>query len=251
MRITILQTDIKWANPEENMVAVSKLISENRGADIYVLPEMWTTGFIMNPQKIEDLQTQATLEWMRKNAYDYDCAICGSMAIKTQQGQYRNRQYFFRPDGTYDYYDKRHLFTYGGENVFYTAGDKRITIEYRGFKFLMQTCYDLRFPVWMRNKNDYDAIIVTANWPARRQNVWHILLRARAIENQCYVIGVNRTGDDPTCSYRGYSAIIDAKGKTLAQANTEKQQCITSDIDIESLHKFRTKFPVLDDRDIF
>lgn len=252
MRITILQTDIEWAQPEKNMVAAGKFISGNDGTDLYVLPEMWTTGFVMEPECcVNDMNTRSTLEWMRGQAADNSCAICGSVAVKTGQNEYRNRQYFVRPDGTYDYYDKHHLFTYGGENALYTPGDKKVIAEYLGIRFLLQTCYDLRFPVWMRNRNDYDAIIVTANWPAKRQNVWHILLRARAIENQCYVIGVNRIGADVSCSYKGNSAIIDAKGHTMVQASTGRQQCITADIDIEGLHGFRTKFPVLDDRDIF
>lgn len=252
MRITILQTDIKWAQPEENMVAAGRLISEDKGADLYVLPEMWTTGFITKLVcGMDEKQADSALEWMREKAHGNCCAICGSIAVKTGQGEYRNRQYFVRPDGTYDYYDKRHLFAYGGEDKLYTAGDKRVVAEYMGIRFLLQTCYDLRFPVWMRNKNDYDAIIVTANWPENRQNVWQILLRARAIENQCYVIGANRTGKDPSCSYMGRSAIIDAKGRTLAQASTTGQQCVMANIDTGSLMKFRAKFPVLNDRDIF
>ena len=252
MRIAILQTDIKWAKPDDNIAGATRLISENKGADLYVLPEMWTTGFIMSPERdVEDLRTQATLDWMKATAKTNKCAVCGSIAIKTEDGEYRNRQYFVKPDGSCSYYDKRHLFTYGGENKHYTAGQKRTTVEYGGFKFLLLTCYDLRFPVWSRNNEDYDAIIVTANWPESRQNVWQILLRARAIENQCYVIGANRTGKDPVCSYIGNSAIIDPKGLTMAQAKTKKQQCVTAEIDIESLKRFRTKFPVLKDRDIF
>lgn len=252
MRITILQTDIKWAQPKANMVAASKLISENKGADLYVLPEMWTTGFIMEPDSIkEDIQTDQALEWMTQQAISNNCAICGSIAARTQENGYRNRQFFVRPDGTYSFYDKHHLFTYGGEHHSYTPGTKRVTVEYNGIRFLLLTCYDLRFPVWARNKNDYDAIIITANWPENRQNVWQILLRARAIENQCYVIGANRTGQDPNCKYIGRSAIIDAKGRTLAQSDTDKEQCVTADIDINSLDDFRKKFPVLKDRDIF
>lgn len=253
VRITILQTDIEWAQPEKNMAVAGKFISGNDNKTaLYVLPEMWTTGFVMNPECcVNEVNTCATLEWIRGQASDNNCAICGSVAVKTGNKEYRNRQYFVRPDGTYEYYDKHHLFTYGGENISYTPGNKRIIAEYMGIRFLLQTCYDLRFPVWMRNRNDYDAIIVTANWPAKRQDVWQILLRARAIENQCYVIGANRIGTDPSCSYKGNSAIIDAKGRTMVQANADKQQSITADIDVNGLHGFRAKFPVLNDRDIF
>lgn len=252
MKITILQTDVKWAQPEDNQAAANKLISETPHSDLYILPEMWTTGFATSPDGIaEDAGSHSSLGWMQQTAKANRCAICGSISVKTQQEQYRNRQYFVLPDGTYFHYDKHHLFSYGGEDKSYTAGTKRIIAKYKGFRFLLQTCYDLRFPQWMRYKEDYDAIIVVANWPSSRQNAWQILLRARAIENQCYVIGANRVGQDKDCSYSGHSAIIDAKGSTLAQAQKGKEQAITAEIDIDSLLRFRSKFPVLKDRDIF
>lgn len=164
-------------------------------------------------------------------------------------GTLRNRFYFVKPDGEFDYYDKRHLFTYGGENKHYAPGERRVVVEYKGIRFLLLTCYDLRFPVWARNRGDYDAIIITANWPESRQHVWDALTKARAIENQCYVIAANRTGCDPNCHYTGGSVIIDAKGHTVTQAKGQAAQTITADIDIEALHTFRCKFPVLDDRD--
>lgn len=164
-------------------------------------------------------------------------------------GTLRNRFYFVKPDGEFDYYDKRHMFTYGGENKHYAPGKRRVVVEYKGIRFLLLTCYDLRFPVWARNRGDYDAIIITANWPESRQHVWDALTKARAIENQCYVIAANRTGCDPNCHYTGGSVIIDAKGHTVTQAKGQAAQTITADIDIEALHTFRCKFPVLDDRD--
>ncbi|MDO4159504.1 MAG: nitrilase-related carbon-nitrogen hydrolase [Prevotellaceae bacterium] len=251
MRVTVLQTDIKWGQPKANQDIVSRLMSAAPRSDVYVLPEMWSTGFTMKPEKdAEDLNCPSSLDWMKKKAEEYNCAICGSIAAKTKEGQYVNRQYFVREDGSYDYYDKRHLFTYGGEDKHYVSGTCRSIAEYKGTRFLMTTCYDLRFPIWMRNNDDYDAIIVTANWPKSRKNVWQILLRARAIENQSYVIGANRTGEDQYCQYKGNSCIIDAKGKTLAQAK-EKEQSITADIDLNELNAFRLKFPVLNDKDIF
>lgn len=252
VRITILQTDIKWARPEKNMAVVNKLISENRGTELFVLPEMWTTGFLTDPKDMTSgLYACDPLEWMKQTAYKNGCAICGSVSIKTNQDEYRNRLYFVEPDGKYYFYDKRHLFTYGGEDKRYTAGKKRTIVPYKGIRFLIQTCYDLRFPVWMRCIDDYDAIIITANWPQKRQNAWQILLRARAIENQCYVIGCNRIGNDPKCSYIGHSAIIDAKGHTLIQAKTNIEQAITADISIKDLQNFRYKFPALNDKDKF
>lgn len=252
MKITILQTDVKWAQPEDNQVVANKLISETPHSDLYILPEMWTTGFATSPEGIaEDTDSHNSLEWMQQMANENRCAICGSISVRTQQKQYRNRQYFVLPDGTFFHYDKHHLFSYGGEDKSYTAGTERVIAEYKGVRFLLQTCYDLRFPQWMRYKDDYDAIIIVANWPSSRQNAWQILLRARAIENQCYVIGANRVGQDKNSSYSGYSAIIDAKGQTLAQAQKGKEQTVTAEIDTDSLLRFRSKFPVLKDRDIF
>lgn len=252
MNVTVLQTDIHWASIAANTSAVDDMLdkAEARGAapaDLYVLPEMWATGFhATSPQAA---CSPLPLEWMQSAADRLRAAVCGSVAVKAVDGTFRNRQYFVLPDGSFYYYDKRHLFSYGGEDRFYKAGGKRTVAVYGGIRFLLLTCYDLRFPVWMRYDGDYDAIIVVANWPESRSHAWHTLLRARAIENQCYVIGANRTGCDPLCSYAGGSAIIDAKGLTLAQAEGKAQQAVSAAIDIEALRRFRSKFPVLDDRD--
>ncbi|MCD8297081.1 MAG: nitrilase family protein [Prevotella sp.] len=252
MRISVLQTNVKWAQPKANQETANQLISKAAHSDLYVLPEMWTTGFAVKPQDIESEDgIYDSLQWMIRAAQAGHCAICGSVLAKTGKGEYRNRLYFVKSDGTYLHYDKHHLFTYGGEDKFYTAGSERAVVEYMGVRFLLQVCYDLRFPLWQRNDEDYDAIIFTANWPASRQNVWQVLLRARAIENQCYVIGANRVGKDPVCTYIGRSTIIDAKGKTLVQARGDMEQSITTDIDLEELLHFRSKFPVLKDRDKF
>lgn len=251
MKVTILQTDIKWVQPDKNMVAADKLISNSPDSDLYILPEMWATGFITEPEKDYDhIKYQEALRWMKEIAQNHRCAVCGSLSTRISQLQYRNRLYFIMPNGDYYYYDKHHLFTYGGENKCYTAGNERIVVKYNNIRFLLQTCYDLRFPVWMRYKEDYDAIIVVANWPQNRQNAWNILLKARAIENQCYVIGANRVGKDEKCQYNGNSAIISPQGFTLAEAN-DKEQAITAEIDLEQLNLYRHKFPVLPDRDIF
>lgn len=244
MRITIVQTDIKWDSPEENIISAEALLGGAPPSDLYVMPEMWATGFgAPFPHCSEPL------EWMRRTAAIRQCAICGSLAALAADGTLRNRFYFVKPDGKFDYYDKRHLFTYGGENKHYAPGERRVVVEYKSIRFLLLTCYDLRFPVWARNRGDYDAIILTANWPESRQHVWDALTKARAIENQCYVIAANRTGCDPNCHYTGGSVIIDAKGHTITQAKGQAAQTITADIDIEALHTFRCKFPVLNDRD--
>lgn len=257
MKVTILQTDIAWAQPELNEKKAERLILNAPESDIYILPEMWNTGFITSPHHTADISGNATFfndvnrsfEWMRNIAIKRNCAISGSIAVKTNDGKFFNRHYFVRPDTTFDCYDKHHLFTYGGEDTHFTAGTGRTVAEYKGIRFMLATCYDLRFPTWLRYKGDYDAMIVAANWPASRQDAWHILLRARAIENQCYVLAANRTGQDEYCIYNGNSAIIDAYGKTIIQCCDAEEQAITGEMDMERLRKFRNKFRVLDDRD--
>lgn len=249
MIITVIQNDVKWACPDYNMTAAEALIANAPQSDLYVLPEMWATGFMTADPA--GACSAAPLEWMQHTAERRCCAVSGSLAVRAADGTFRNRHYFVMPDGSFYYYDKHHLFTYGGEDRHYTAGRRRVVAEYKGVRFLLQTCYDLRFPVWMRYRDDYDAIIFAANWPASRQTVWQTLLRARAMENQCYVIGANRTGSDPAAEYSGGSAIIDAKGATLAEAAGTAEQAVTAEISLDELRRFRAKFPVLADRDRF
>lgn len=253
MKATILQTDVLWARPNNNQAVVATMINDAQRSDIIVLPEMWSTGFIMEPDTesgcIED--DQHSIERMRLLAVSAECAVSGSMGVRDESGTYRNRLYFMRPDGSYNYYDKRHLFAYGGEDKYYEPGTRRVIVSYEGWRILLATCYDLRFPVWLRNDDDYDMMLISANWPESRCGVWDVLLRARAIENQCCVIAANRTGCDLHCCYSGGSMVIDAKGNILAKAEGATQQVVTADIDIESLKQFRRKFPVLRDRDCF
>ena len=244
--VTILQTDVIQARPEANMAAAWDLMAAAPGADIYVLPEMWIAGFPASDAQSHD----NALAWMRRAAAATGAAVSGTLTVRGSDGFLRNRHYFIKPDGTTAYYDKRHLFAYGGEDKGYVRGNRRVVAEYGGVRFLLQTCYDLRFPVWARNHDDYDAAIFVANWPTSRRGAWHVLLRARAIENQCYVIGANRTGADPSCGYAGGSAVIDARGRTLAQAKGGAPQAVTAEIDMEALRRFREKFPVLRDRDV-
>lgn len=254
MKVTLLQTNITWAEPSDNQRNAEEMISQAQDSDMYILPEMWSTGFATQPHGIaEDEETSGksgSLAWMKDMAARKKAAICGSLAIRTCEGQYVNRLYFVFPDGTYRHYDKRHLFSMGGENAHYTAGGERIIVEYKGVRFLLMICYDLRFPVWSRNSNDYDAVIYVANWPTPRLAVWDALLKARALENQCFAIGVNRTGTDPNCEYSGGSAIISPYGKVMAECGNETKAA-TADLCIEELQRFRKKFPVLDDRDNF
>lgn len=250
MKITILQTDITWAAPAENRRRAEAAIREMPGADLYVLPEMFSTGFCTDPAGIAERDGE-TLAWMKQQAALTGAAVAGSVAVE-EEGKYYNRLYFVKPDGTEEHYDKRHLFTYGGEHEHYTRGDRRVVVEWQGVRILLQVCYDLRFPVWSRNDRHapYDLILYVANWPAPRIAVWNTLLTARAIENQCYVAGVNRVGTDPTCHYPGCSALIDPYGRPLTTCHTDGQPgAVTATIDLARLTAFRRKFPVLEDGD--
>lgn len=229
------------------------MIAQSAGADLYVLPEMWSTGFATEPQDIaHDEADNMALRWMLQTAHDYRCAICGSLAVRLADGSYRNRHYF--ADGRNNqltFYDKHHLFTYGGENKYYTAGANHTIVEYEGMRFLLLTCYDLRFPGWSRygKGREFDAIIVVANWPSSRQSAWQILTRARAIENQCYLVGVNRVGADMNCRYEGASVVVDPIGRTVAQCRRNTVQSITAMLSLDELARRRKKFSVLNDRD--
>lgn len=248
MRIAIVQHDIEWDKPADNLLRLAALLDQQTGADLYVLSETFATGFLATDQPANH---EAILAWMQQQARQKDAAIAGSVATTDDDSRLRNRLYFVRPDGTYDYYDKRHLFGYAGETKAYEPGRRRVVVSWRGVRFLLQVCYDLRFPVWSRNRCDYDATIYVANWPASRQDVWLTLLKARALENQCFIIGVNRIGADPACQYCGGSVVIDAYGKTLVACADGQAGIATAHLDMERLLAFRQKFPVLDDGDSF
>ena len=247
MRITLLQTDIKWSKPAENIAEAEALMAKAEDADLYVLPEMWSTGFVTDAPGEDQ---QEALQWMWTTAKRRHAAIAGSLAVMTEDGRSLNRQFFVKPDGDISTYDKHHLFKYGGEDRYYQTGRRRTVVEWRGVRFLLVTCYDLRFPVWMRYQEDYDAIICVANWPESRQNAWQILTRARAIENQAYLIGCNRVGNDDYNHYRGCSAVISPIGKTLACCKPNVQDTASFLLNLEEVRHKREKFKVLDERDI-
>lgn len=249
MKVTILQRDIAWANPALNIERIDEAIERNPGSDLYVLPEMFSTGFCTEPQGIAESEDSVSLSWMKRKAQAIDAAIAGSIAIE-EDGHYYNRFYFIKPDGEVTAYDKHHLFTYGGEHLRFTAGNERQIVEFRGVRIMLQICYDLRFPVWVRNRGDYDMILYVASWPTPRVKAWSALLVARAIENQCYIVGVNRVGEDPACQYCGGSVVIDPYGKQIAACEDYKEMEASAEIDMESLEAFREKFPVLRDADI-
>lgn len=250
MKIVILQTDIIWANPAANVQKADEILGKYSDVDLFVLPEMFSTGFCTKPDGIAEKSGSETIEWMKRTAIRKNCAVAGSIAIE-ENGKFYNRFYFMHPGGTVECYNKKHLFTYGGEHKQYTPGNERVIVNYKGVRILLQICYDLRFPVWSRNRNDYDVAIYVASWPTPRVEVWKLLLKARAIENQCYVVGVNRVGKDPDCDYIGGSAVIDPYGHIVAVCEDGKACEAEVEIDMEMLETFRKKFPVLNDADPF
>lgn len=248
MKVTVLQKNIIWADPQSNVIRADEAIDNNPGSDLYILPEMFSTGFCTQPEGIAESADSETLSWMKTKAAQIDAAIAGSIAVH-EDGKYYNRFYFVKPDGTVATYDKKHLFTFGGEDKHFTAGTERVIVTYMGVRILLEICYDLRFPIWARNRKDYDMIIYVASWPTPRVEAWKALLTARAIENQCYVAGVNRVGSDPSNAYSGGTRIVDPYGKIMAECEDEKEMEVTADVDMEVLDAFRKKFPVLNDAD--
>ena len=250
MKVAILQHEIRVDDVEWNLQQLSSLFSQQPGADLYVLAETFATGFLSEGATANaEVQGRRIFEWMQQQASRLDAAVAGSVATVDDEGRLRNRLYFVRPDGSFDYYDKHHLFSYAGETKEYVPGQRRVIVEWRGVRFMLQVCYDLRFPVFMRNHGDYDAIIYVANWPQNRREVWQTLLKARAIENQCFVVGVNIVGSDKACEYVGDSAIINAYGQPMAQCTSAQVETAAAELDMEQLKRFRHKFSVLDDAD--
>jgi len=250
MNILLTQTDIKWQDPVCNREQAKKIIYSSPEADIIILPEMFTTGFCMTPRGVAEKVDTETLRWMQDIAKERNSAVAGSVATE-ENGNYFNRFYFVKPDGSYSTYNKKHLFTYSGEHNEYTAGEERVIVEYKGVRILLLVCYDLRFPVFSRNRGDYDMIIYVANWPTQRIEPWNILLKSRAIENQCYVAGVNRTGNDPGNNYCGGTTLIDYLGRTVVSAGDNNEEAVLGTIDIKALADFRKSFPALHDADKF
>ena len=250
MKIALLQSDIEWAMPCRNRFGAEAMIASAPGCDLYVLPEMFSTGFCTSPEGVAEPEPCDSLKWMKDSAEMFSAAIAGSVAVE-ENGRFFNRFYFVTPDGNAVHYDKRHLFTYGGEHLKFTAGNERKIVEYKGVRILLQVCYDLRFPVWSRNRGDYDLALYVASWPETRADAWRQLLKARAIENQWFVAGVNRIGTDPSNSYCGGTMLIDPYGKVIAECADGVESVAVAEISMEELAAFRQKFPVLDDADDF
>lgn len=251
LRVTLVQTSLLWENPTGNCAALEEELNPLIGqTDVVILPEMFTTGFSVHSTEA-DLMNGSSVKWMQLMAQRLQALLIGSIKIK-DAGKLYNRLFAVFPDGNLTYYDKKHLFRMGEEGKIYQAGDKRKVISYKGFSIALFICYDLRFPVWIRNRqNEYDLAIFVANWPAARAHAWKTLLKARAIENLCYVAGVNIIGEDGNqLSYQGDSALIDFKGNLLVDLNDQAINQ-TAEISLAELQSFRQNFPAFLDADSF
>lgn len=251
LRITLLQSDLVWEDISANLNNFTlKLNHLKQAADVIVLPEMFTTGFSMNPEKLAEKMTGKSVTWMRRKAKKLDALVIGSLIIE-DKGHYYNRLVAAFPNATVQYYDKHHLFTLSGEHKVYTAGDKRLEFNYKGWHICPLVCYDLRFPAWARNTSYYDVLIYIASWPKPRIDAWDALLKARAIENMSYVVGVNRVGVGNNLEYCGHSAIYNALGKKLISSEPQKDEIIQISLNKASLLDLREKLQFLNDKDSF
>jgi len=251
MNVKTIQTDLAWHDAPANQRMFETLIRDAADADLIVLPEMFLTGFTMEPETLAQSQTGPQVRWLIELARETDTAICGSLVIESDEG-YRNRFMFVTPDGRITRYDKRHLFRMGKENEHYEVGTDRVVIHYRGWRIMPTICYDLRFPVWCRNQNDYDLLICVANWPAPRRLHWRLLLQARAVENQAYVIGVNRIGrDGKGLEYAGDSMVVSYKGDVLVDSAPSEPYVGHAHLNLDELQQFRETFPAWADADQF
>ena len=252
LKITVFQGYLFWENAEKNLKNISLRLSGIREkTDLIILPEMFNTGFSMEAEALGESMNGKTMQWMHKTAEQYDCVVTGSLIIK-EDGKYYNRLIWMRPNGTHSHYDKRHLFALGKEHQTYTAGDKKLIVELKGWNICPMICYDLRFPVWLRNVDaEYDLLLIVANWPERRALHWRALIPARAIENQAYVIGVNRIGHDGNEVYHsGDSTCIDPNGNVIYYKRDE-EDLYTFPILADEVKKARRALPFLKDADHF
>jgi predicted amidohydrolase len=250
LNISVLQQPLAWMDGDANLAHFDGLLAKARGRDLIILPEMFTTGFAMAAAE-QSLPQERVAQWLQQWAAATGAMVGGSAAVSTPDGAV-NRFMLADPKGRLHIYDKRHLFRMADEHHYYQAGRKRLVVEWRGWRILPQVCYDLRFPVWSRNRQDYDLALYVANWPARRARHWQTLLAARAIENQVYVAGCNRVGVDGNgLDYSGDSMILDPLGQVLVQGQPHQAQCLEAELSLESLHDYRESFPAWLDADDF
>lgn len=252
LKVVLIQSDLVWENPEENRINfTNKITGILQDVDLIILPEMFTTGFTMNANEVAETMKGHTVEWMQTIASQKKCAIIGSVVIKENDKLY-NRALFVRPDGKVQSYDKHHTFTLAGEHKVYSQGKHQVLLEYKGWKICPLICYDLRFPVWSRNISDYDLLIYVANWPKVRITAWDTLLKARAIENMSYCIGVNRIGlDGNDHEYVGHSAAYDVLGNRIDDLDDETEGIAIVTLDKKDITTYRDKLGFLNDRDHF
>lgn len=253
LNIATIQSNLIWEDKQANLINFEAKIVEISGkADVVILPELFTTGFSMNTD-LAELPDGDTMAWMAAMADKYNMAICGSVMLKNKHNQVFNRLVWMNPGGSYHFYNKRHLFSIAGEHNHFAAGDEKLIINYKGFNILCLVCYDLRFPVWIRRttKENYDAIVLVANWPQKRVEHWKTLLTARAIENQSYVVAVNRVGHDGKNIYHsGETSFIQPTGK-VAYQNSDNEHTAIHVLEKELITSFRQEFAVGNDADDF
>lgn len=249
LNISVVQTELIWEDIDANLSMIESMISGIEECDLFILPEMFSTGFSMKPEQFAKDSTAKTLPWMKRLSHTLNAAICGSF-MHEDDGKYYNALTFVLPDGKVEWYYKRHLFSPGEESIHYTKGDKRLEVDYKGWKICPLICYDLRFPVYSRNTNQYDLLIYIANWPSKRNYAWQQLLKARAIENQSFVVACNRLGNDANgIEHIGNSCIINYMGEEIGFGKDKK--VFRFNLAKELLLDYRKDFPVLDDRDDF
>lgn len=252
LRVSLAQVNLEWENPVKNREYLERLIKGlYKPSDLIVFPETFTTGFSMKPQDLAEKMDGPTVSWMLSMAEKSNAAICGSLIIN-EDNQYFNRFVYVNPQGQISHYDKRHLFSMGGEHNSFTRGSSRTIVNHLGWRIALYICYDLRFPVWCRNCNDTDLMLFSANWPMTRNFAWNTLLKARAIENQVYVAGINRIGGDGNgIKYMGETQMINPSGKVILSPTFQAGGLLTSEISMNELREFRKKFPFADDEDRF
>jgi len=250
LKVTLLQQPLVWMDGPANLRHFDRQLEQIHGRDVIVLPEMFTTGFAMEAA-VQSLPEEDVIAWMHEKAQQTNALVAGSAALQTERGPV-NRFLLVEPEGSVHRYDKRHLFRMADEHHHYEAGNERVVFEWRGWRILPLVCYDLRFPVWSRNRNDYDLVLYVANWPAPRSLHWQALLTARAIENQAYVLGCNRVGTDGNGHhYRGDSRVIDPQGEIIATAEPHQATLIHAELSLTALTDYREKFPAWQDADAF
>jgi predicted amidohydrolase len=251
LKVAIIQKDLVWQNAEQNRLKLDAMFAAINNVDLIVLPEMFTTGFSMEPKPIAETMQGETVCWMLAQAKNLNAAIAGSVIIEENNAFY-NRMLFVHPEGTIEYYDKRHAFTLAGENEEYTSGNNKLIVTYKGWKICPLICYDLRFPVWSRNVENYDLLLYTANWPKPRIKAWNTLLKARAIENMSYCVGVNRVGVDANgYEYSGNSIAVDYLGNEITEVCEDKERVIYAIFNKQEMYRLRAKLPFLKDKDTF